>query len=162
MKITKQITFDRMKKNPNNVTIFGANHNGRSCTKPFHYSNLSILFRAFVRGLEAYVVLEDVIRNQRFVDTGIFVRLQMDKSFFRHALMCGLLCEHQFISKDAPSIFHDVNVLLLGAIGVLGVVTGWGSTAWSVLTANKSARGRILNQGSRSTLRAGRQTWAME
>lgn len=38
-----------------------------------------------------YVVLEDIIRNQGFIDTGIFVRLEMDESLFRDALMCGFL-----------------------------------------------------------------------
>ena len=38
-------------------------------------------------------------------------------------------------------------------------MTGGGRRAWSVLTARKSVIGRILNKGSRSTLRARRQTW---
>jgi hypothetical protein len=29
-------TFPSMKKKPNNVTRFGASHNGNSSTKPFH------------------------------------------------------------------------------------------------------------------------------
>lgn len=51
---------------------------------------------------------------------------------------------------------------MLGAIADFGVETGCGSTAWSVLTASKSARGRILNKGSRSTLRARRQIWEIK
>lgn len=36
MNMTRAITFDRMKKNPNKVIILGASHKGSSCTKPFH------------------------------------------------------------------------------------------------------------------------------
>ncbi len=45
MKMTKQITLERMKKNPNNVTIFGASHNGRSSTNAFHYITLSTIIQ---------------------------------------------------------------------------------------------------------------------
>lgn len=36
MNIARNSTFIRMKQNPSNVTIFGASHNGKSCTKAFH------------------------------------------------------------------------------------------------------------------------------
>ena len=47
MKISRHITFDRMKKNPNSVTIFGASHNGNSSTNAFHYILLSNLSGGF-------------------------------------------------------------------------------------------------------------------
>jgi hypothetical protein len=79
IQITRQITFERMKKNPSKVTMLGASHSGRSSTNAFHY-NPSADFFIGVWG--AYVVLEDIVRNQRFVDTRILVRLQMDESLF--------------------------------------------------------------------------------
>lgn len=36
MKITSRPTFIRMKKNPRRVTMFGANHSGKSSTNAFH------------------------------------------------------------------------------------------------------------------------------
>jgi len=81
-----------MKKKPNNVTIFGASHNGRSSTNAFHYIGLSAnLSRKSEERLVAYVMLEDIIRNQRFVHTGIFIGFQMNESLFRQALMYGCL-----------------------------------------------------------------------
>lgn len=43
------------------------------------------------RSQRAYVVLEDVVRDQRFIDAGVFVRPQVDEGLFRHALVCGHL-----------------------------------------------------------------------
>lgn len=91
MKISRHITFERMKKNPSRVTMFGASHNGSNSTKAFHYVLLSNLYRGFGE-LAAYVVLENIIRNQGLVDAGILVGLEMNKRFFRHALVCGFLC----------------------------------------------------------------------
>jgi hypothetical protein len=79
-----------MKKNPSNVTIFGASHNGRSCTKPFHYVfQQSSWFH--LRSVRAYVVFQDVIRYQGLVDARIFIRLQMNQGLLGHALVRGLL-----------------------------------------------------------------------
>jgi hypothetical protein len=88
--MTRQITFDRMKKNPSNVTMFGASHNGRSCTKPFHY----IFQQSPSLQLEiprAYVVFQDIIRYQGLVDTRIFIGFQMNQGLFGHALVRSLL-----------------------------------------------------------------------
>jgi len=71
--------------------MFGASHNGSNSTKAFHYVLLSNLSGGF--GERAtYVVLENIIRDQGLVDAGILVGLEMDKRFFRHALVCGFLC----------------------------------------------------------------------
>ncbi len=104
----------------------------------------------------AYVVLEDIIRNQGFVDARIFVGLQMNEGLLRHALMRGFLYQDNNSSADVLQNLTEEYVLLLGAMWALGVVTGCGSTAWSVLTASKS-RARILNKGSRRALRPWRQ-----
>jgi hypothetical protein len=78
----------------------------------------------------------------------------MDESFFRHALMCGLLYTFQTPSARGYSYPGLEYVLLLGDIGDFGVVTGTGSKACgcSVFTASKS-RGRMVNGSSRIALR---------
>ena len=88
--ITKHITLLRMKKNPNSVTIFGANHIGRSSTKAFHY--MFSVWRLLGSSSVTYIVLQDVIRNKGFIDTRIFVGFQMNKGFLRNALVCSFLC----------------------------------------------------------------------
>jgi hypothetical protein len=142
--MTRQITFDRMKKNPSNVTMFGASHNGRSCTKPFHY----IFQQSPSLQLEiprAYVVFQDIIRYQGLVDTRIFIGFQMNQGLFGHALVRSLLYKPTELI-EFPSILGRY-VLLLGAIGVFGVVTGGGSKApcGSVFTANRF-RGRMVGE----------------
>jgi len=79
-----------MKQNPNRVTMFGASHSGSNSTNAFHYIYLRMSAK-FDWLFSTYVVLEDIIRNQGFVDTGIFVRLEVDERLFRDALMCGFL-----------------------------------------------------------------------
>lgn len=39
-----------------------------------------------------YIVLEDVIRDQGFVDARVLVGLEMDERIFRDTLMHSLLC----------------------------------------------------------------------
>ena len=78
----------------------------------------------------------------------------MDESFFRHALMCGLLYYVPDSVSKAYSYPDLGYVLLLGDIGDFGVVTGAGSKArgCSVFTASNS-RGRMVNGSSRIALR---------
>lgn len=79
-------TFPNMKKNPSNVTRFGAIHNGRSSTKPFHC--VYVRSCCGVRDRDgAYVVLEDVAGDEGFIDARVFVRFQMLQRIFRDALM---------------------------------------------------------------------------
>jgi hypothetical protein len=49
-------------------------------------------------------VLENIIRDQGFVDTGILVGLEMDECFFGHAFMRGFLFISQIVSRY-PSVY---------------------------------------------------------
>jgi hypothetical protein len=151
--MTRQITFVRMKKNPNNVTMLGASHSGKSSTNAFHY-NISAKLFCCSGPFAAHIVFEDIIRNQGLVDTRILVGLEMDESFFRHALMCDLLYYVPDSVSKAYSYPDLGYVLLPGDIGDFGVVTGAGSKArgCSVFTASNS-RGRMVNGSSRIALR---------
>jgi len=61
MNMTKQITFERMQKNPSKVTIFGASHRGNNSTAAFHYRHLSTNVPYNVKCFRTYVVLKDII-----------------------------------------------------------------------------------------------------
>jgi hypothetical protein len=91
MNITRKATFVRIKQNPISVTIFGASHNGSSSTKPFHYNTRQDVSPLHMFSMDAYVVLEDIVRNKGFVDARVLVGPQMDKGLLRHALVCSLL-----------------------------------------------------------------------
>jgi hypothetical protein len=93
--------------------------------------------------VKAHVVFQDVIRYQGFVDARIFIGLQMNQGFFRHALVRGLLYKRTVLAKFL--IIQSRYTLLLGVIGVFGVVTGGGSRApcGSVFTASKF-KGRMM------------------
>ena len=80
-----------MKKNPNSVTMFGANHNGSSSTNAFHYSHSQQNIPRIRALLAAYIMFEDVVRDEGFVDAGVLVRLQMNQRLFGDALMRGFL-----------------------------------------------------------------------
>lgn len=93
----------RMKKKPSRVTRFGASHMGSSSTKPFHCRDtLEPLSCAAARaacclgpagkGRAAYVVLEDVSRDEGLVDARILVRPEMLQRVLGHALVRGGLC----------------------------------------------------------------------
>ncbi len=90
MKSSRSITLARMQKKPRSVTMFGASHNGRSLTKPFHYVTLQLSRnKAEMQWSRAYIVFENVPRDQGFVDARVFVRLKMDESVLRHTFMGG-------------------------------------------------------------------------
>jgi hypothetical protein len=71
-----------MKKNPKSVTIFGAIHIGSNSTMPFHYPS-SASFPRFLSSHRTknktgtYVMLEDIIRDQRLINARVFVGLEM-------------------------------------------------------------------------------------
>src|SRR6266536_4471112 len=74
-----------------------------------------------------YVVLEDIIRNQGFVNTRILVRLEVNESLIRDALMRGFLWIKGLVSRRSMNCEARGHILLLGAIADVGVVTGEGS-----------------------------------
>lgn len=152
MNISKHMTLLRMKKNPNNVTIFGASHNGSNSTKAFHCVPLSISSLPTNIRWKTYVMFEDVIRDQRFIDTGVLIALEMNERVFGHAFMRSLSYQNSIsrysLSNPSPTKYPKVDLLLLGVIGETGVVTGDGNRACgSVLTASKlRLEGRILKR----------------
>jgi len=62
-----------------------------------HSTIFSQRFIKVFRALVAYVVLEDIIRDKGLVNRGVLVGLQVNKRFFRHALVCSLFCWFTFL-----------------------------------------------------------------
>jgi hypothetical protein len=78
----------------------------------------------------------------------------MDQGLVRNALVHRLSCV-KFLLKSGLHLRDAVNanVLLLGAIGVVGVVTGTGKTSLRSVLTESELRGRMMESGSRKTLR---------
>jgi hypothetical protein len=104
------------------------------------FSKIPPSIREVVR---AHIVFEDIIRDQGFVDTRVFIGLQMYQSIFRDTLVRRLFFEQTTLANSFLN--QGRYALLLGVIGVFGVVTGGGSRAAcdSVFTASKF-RGRMV------------------
>jgi hypothetical protein len=132
-----------MKKNPNNVTILGASHNGSSCTKPFHYIFLAKLFFFKLRNYEsAHSVSGCSSISGTCRRSNIYMILGELRPLRTRTRAQPAL---QIIALAKILLIQGRCTLLLGVIGVFGVVTGRGSKAacGSVFTASKF-RGRMV------------------
>jgi hypothetical protein len=92
-----------MKKNPNNVTRFGASHSGSNSTNAFHYVRSGHVAIARVQG--AYIMLEDVAGNEGLVDARVFVRSKVLQRIFRDALMPRSFCSRRCVSECAAIVY---------------------------------------------------------
>lgn len=72
--------------------MFGASHSGRSSTNAFHYTSIALVVSNLCLQLDTHIMAEDVVRNIRLVDTGVFVCFEVGQRFLGDALVDRCFC----------------------------------------------------------------------